>query len=46
MELFILKADNSDEINNISEELSEHKFKKIEEENNFILMKKKNWITF
>ena len=43
MELFILKADNSDEINNISEELSEHKFKKIQEEEHFILMKKKRY---
>lgn len=43
MELFILKADNSQEMNKISEELSEHKFKKIEEENNFILMKKKRY---
>ena len=43
MELFILKADNSKEMNKISEELSEHKFKKIEEENNFILMKKKRY---
>ena len=43
MELFILKADNSDEINNISEELSEKKKKKIQEEEHFILMKKKRY---
>lgn len=30
-------------MNKISEDLSEHKFKKIEEENNFILMKKKRY---
>lgn len=40
MDLFILKADNSKEMNEISEELSKQKFKKIQEENTFILMKK------
>ena len=43
MDLFILKADNSDEMNRISEELSENKFKKIQEEDYFILMKKKRY---
>ncbi len=43
MDLFILKADNSDEMNRISEELSENKFKKIQEEDHFILMKKKRY---
>ena len=43
MDLFILKADNSNEMNKISEELSETKFKKIQEEKHFILMKKKRY---
>ena len=43
MDLFILKADNSNEMNKISEELSETKFKKIQEEEHFILMKKKRY---
>ena len=43
MDLFILKADNSKEMNKISEELSEYKFKTIQEEKNFILMKKKRY---
>lgn len=43
MDLFILKADNFDEMNRISEELSVNKFKKIQEEDNFILMKKKRY---
>ena len=43
MDLFILKADNSDEMNRISEELSEIKFKRIQEENHFILMKKNRY---
>ena len=43
MDLFILKADNSNEMNKISQELSEYKFKTIQEENTFILMKKKRY---
>ena len=43
MDLFILKADNSNEMNRISEELSEIKFKTIQEEEHFILMKKKRY---
>ena len=43
MDLFILKAGNSNEMNKISEELSEIKFNKIQEEKHFILMKKKRY---
>ena len=43
MDLFILKAGNSNEMNKISEELSEIKFKKIQEEEHFILMKLKRY---
>ncbi|WP_407413623.1 hypothetical protein [Methanobrevibacter sp.] len=43
MDLFILKADNSKEMNRISEELSEHKFTKKQEEKHFILMQKKRY---
>ncbi len=43
MKLFILKADNSNEITSISNELSEIKFKVIQNEDNFILMKKRRY---
>ena len=43
MKLFILKADNSRQMNEISEELSENKFKKIQEEGHYILMKKNRY---
>ncbi|MCR5027130.1 MAG: hypothetical protein K6A34_06795 [Methanobrevibacter sp.] len=43
MDLFILNADNSREIDKISEELSEYKFKIIQQENHFVLMKKKRY---
>ena len=43
MKLFILSADNSDELRRISEELSEKKFITIESEDNFILMKKRRY---
>ena len=43
MDLFILHADNSKEMNEISEELSQNKFKKVEEQDNYILMKKKRY---
>ena len=43
MKLFILHADNSNEMEEISEELSQNKFKKIEEQDNYILMKKRRY---
>jgi hypothetical protein len=43
MSLFILHADNSKEMEMISEELSQNKFKKIEEQDNYILMKKRRY---
>ena len=43
MELFILSAGSSREIDKISEELSEYKFKVIQEEKHFKLMKKKRY---
>ena len=39
MDLLILKADNSKEMKNISDELSQKKFKLVEEDKNYILMK-------
>ena len=41
--MFILKADNSKELDEISEELSQNKFKVIQEENHFRLMKRKRY---
>ncbi|SDA50509.1 hypothetical protein [Methanobrevibacter millerae] len=46
MDLLILKADSSKEMNKISQELSDKKFKKIQEENHFILMKKNRYGNF
>ena len=43
MALYILSADNSKEMDEISEELSQHKFKTIEKEDNYILMKKRRY---
>ena len=43
MKLFILKADSSKEMNEISDELSQQKFKKIQEESHFILMKRNRY---
>lgn len=43
MSLFVLKADNSKDMENISEELSQYKFKTIEQQDNFILMKRKRY---
>ena len=43
MSLFILHADNSKEMDKISEELSQNKFKVIEKQDNYILMKKKRY---
>ena len=38
--LYILSADNSNEMEKISEELSQHKFKTVEKEDNYILIKR------
>ncbi len=43
MSLYILKADSSSQMDEISEELSQHKFKTIEKEDNYILMKKRRY---
>ncbi|MBQ2666582.1 hypothetical protein [Methanobrevibacter sp.] len=43
MDLFILHAGNSKEMEDISEELSQNKFKKIEERDNYILMKRRRY---
>lgn len=43
MGLYILSADNSNQMNKISEELSEHKFKTIDQDDHYILMKKKRY---
>lgn len=43
MKLFILNADNSDDMVKISEELSQNKFKVVREDTNFILMSKKRF---
>lgn len=43
MSLFVLSADNSRDMENISEELSQHKFKVVDQQNNFILMKRKRY---
>lgn len=43
MNLFLLSADNSDEMNKLAEELSQHKFNKFEEDEEFILMKKRRY---
>ena len=43
MSLYILHADSSKEMEKISEELSQNKFKKIEEQDNYILMKKRRY---
>ena len=43
MSLFILKADNSKEMDKVSDELSKYKFKTIEKQNNYILMKKRRY---
>ena len=43
MDLFILKADNSKDLENISLELSKNKFNVIQEEEHFKLMKKKRY---
>ena len=43
MKLFILDADNSKDMEDISEELSSKKFKIIEKDDNFILMMKRRY---
>lgn len=43
MSLLVLKADDSKDMERISEELSEHKFKTIEQQDNFILMKRRRY---
>ena len=43
MDLFILHADSSKGMDEISEELSLHKFKKVEEQDNYILMRKRRY---
>lgn len=43
MKLFILGADNSNEMNRISEELSQKKFKLIDEDKEFILMRRRRF---
>ena len=43
MELYILGADNSKEMDKISEELSQYKFKTVDQQDNFILMRKRRY---
>lgn len=43
MVLLILSADSTKEMESISEELSDKKFKLVEEEKNFILMRKRRY---
>ena len=43
MKLFILSANNSKDMKKISKELSQKKFKLVEEEKSFILMKKRRY---
>ena len=43
MDLFILQANNTKEMENIALELNESKFKAIERDENFILMKKRRY---
>ena len=43
MKLFILAADNSKEMEKISQELSQKKFKIMEKNNNYVLMRKKRF---
>lgn len=46
MKLFILPADNSEEMTKISEDLSLKKFKITQTESNFILMRRKDMVIF
>lgn len=43
MDLLILKADNSKEMEKISQELSQKKFKVLEQDKNYILMRKRRY---
>ncbi|MBQ6098238.1 MAG: hypothetical protein IJL02_00040 [Methanobrevibacter sp.] len=43
MKLLILSADNSKEMENIAEELSQKKFKLVEQDSDFILMRKRRY---
>ena len=43
MKLFLMKADNSKDMEKISEELTQHKFKIVDSEDNFILMRKRRY---
>lgn len=43
MDLLLLRADNSKEMEKISEELSQKKFKLVEKDNDFILMRKRRY---
>ena len=43
MKLFLMKADNSKDMEKISEELSQHKFKTVDTQDNFILMRKRRY---
>ena len=43
MDLLILRADSSDEMEKIAEDLSQNKFKVIEKEDHFILMRKRRY---
>ena len=43
MALYILHADNRDEMKEISNELSQKKFKTLQSEDNYILMKKRRY---
>lgn len=43
MDLFILKANNDEELGAISEDLVSKKFKIIQKEDNFVLLKKKRY---
>ena len=43
MSLYILSADNKKEMEKISRQLSDKKFKKVESEDNYILMRKRRY---
>ena len=43
MKLLILSADNSKEMENIAEDLSQKKFKLVEQDSDFILMRKRRY---
>ena len=43
MSLYILSADNSKQMAKLEEELSQHKFKTLEKQDNYILMKRRRY---